>query len=59
MSLGRFQNCNPLEMDHFHRHGVEDEPHIQGDVADKMDEILNPKPVATSVATKPDAAKLD
>src|ERR1035437_5632522 len=34
-------------------------PHIQRDVADKMDEILNPKPVATSVATKPDAAKLN
>src|ERR1035437_4057609 len=23
--LGRFQNCNLLEMDHFRRHGVEDE----------------------------------
>jgi integrase len=28
-------------------------PHVQRDVADKMDEILNPQPVATSVATKP------
>ena len=28
-------------------------PHVQRDVATKMDEILNPKPVATSVATKP------
>src|ERR1035437_8676736 len=26
VSLGRFQNCNLLEMDHFRRHGVEDEP---------------------------------
>jgi len=34
-------------------------PHIQRDVADRMDEILNPKPVATSVATKPDAAELN
>src|ERR1035437_5651335 len=25
VSLGRFQNCNLLEMDHFRRHGVEDE----------------------------------
>ena len=25
MSLGRFQNCNLLEMRHFRRHGVEDE----------------------------------
>ena len=25
MSLGRFQNCNLLEMDNFRRHGVEDE----------------------------------
>ena len=32
-------------------------PHIQRDVADKMDEILNPKPVATNVATKPVTAK--
>jgi hypothetical protein len=24
-------------------------PHVQRDVADKMNEILNPKPVATSV----------
>jgi integrase len=29
-------------------------PHVQRDVATKMDEILNPKPVATGVATKPD-----
>jgi integrase len=34
-------------------------PHVQRDVATKMDEILNPKPVATSVATKPDAVKLN
>lgn len=26
VSLGRFQNCNLLEMDNFRRHGVEDEP---------------------------------
>src|ERR1035437_10331756 len=26
VSLARFQNCNLLEMDHFRRHGVEDEP---------------------------------
>jgi integrase len=32
-------------------------PHVQRDVADKMNEILSPKPVATSVATKLDAAK--
>src|ERR1035437_10333627 len=25
VSLGRFQNCNLLEMDHFSRHGVEDD----------------------------------
>src|ERR1035437_6346454 len=25
VSLGHFQNCNLLEMDHFRRHGVEDE----------------------------------
>ena len=25
MSLGRFQNCNLLEMDHFRQYGVEDE----------------------------------
>jgi integrase len=34
-------------------------PHIQRDVADKMDEILNPKPVATFVANKPDPAKVN
>ena len=28
-------------------------PHVQRDVAAKMDEILNPQPVATSVATRP------
>ena len=27
-------------------------PHVQRDVADKMNEILNPEPVATRVATK-------
>jgi integrase len=27
-------------------------PHVQREVAAKMDEILNPEPVATSVATK-------
>lgn len=32
-------------------------PHVQRDVADKMNEILNPKPVATSVATKAEGAK--
>jgi hypothetical protein len=26
VSLRRFQNCNPLETDHFHHHAVEDEP---------------------------------
>ena len=30
-------------------------PHVQRDVAAKMDEILNPKPVAT----KPDSVKLN
>jgi hypothetical protein len=25
VSLGRFQNCNPLELDHFRRPAVEDE----------------------------------
>jgi hypothetical protein len=25
VSLGRFQNCNSLEMDNFHLDGVEDE----------------------------------
>jgi integrase len=34
-------------------------PHVQRDVATKMDEILNPQPVATTVATKPDAVKLN
>ena len=33
-------------------------PHVQRDVADKMNEILSPKPGATSVATKLDVAKL-
>src|SRR5262249_24723927 len=28
-------------------------PHVQREVAAKMDEILNPEPVATRVATKP------
>jgi integrase len=28
-------------------------PHVQREAAAKMDEILNPKPVATNVATKP------
>jgi len=26
VSLGRFQNCNPMKMDDFLHHGVEDEP---------------------------------
>src|SRR5450756_476267 len=30
VSLGRFQNCNLLEMDHFRRHGVEDESGLPG-----------------------------
>src|ERR1035437_2215328 len=29
VSLGRSQNCNLLEMDHFRRHGVEDESQLQ------------------------------
>jgi hypothetical protein len=29
MSLGRFQNCNLLEMDHFRRHGVQDESNVK------------------------------
>jgi hypothetical protein len=33
--------------------------HPPASAATKMDEILNPKPVATSVATKPDAVKLN
>lgn len=28
-------------------------PHVQREAAAKMDQILNPEPVATSVATKP------
>ena len=28
-------------------------PHVQREIATKMDEILDPKPVATNVATKP------
>jgi integrase len=34
-------------------------PHVQRDVADKMNEILVPKPVATTVATKSDLAKVN
>jgi hypothetical protein len=30
VSLGRFQNCNPLEMDNFRQSGVEDELDIIG-----------------------------
>ena len=33
VSLGRFQNCNLLEMDNFRRRGVEDEPGKGGCVA--------------------------
>jgi len=33
-------------------------PHVQRDVADRMNEILSLKPVATGVATKLDVAKL-
>jgi hypothetical protein len=32
-------------------------PHVQRDVAVKMDEILNPQPVASSVATNPGEVK--
>jgi hypothetical protein len=31
VSLGRFHDCNLLETGNFRRHGVEDEPSINGD----------------------------
>jgi hypothetical protein len=31
VSLGRFQNCNSLEMDNVRLHGVEDKLEVQGD----------------------------
>ena len=37
----RFQNCNPLEMDNFHRYGVEDELELEK----RADHSSNPRPL--------------
>src|ERR1035437_1478714 len=39
VSLGRFQNCNLLEMDHFRQYGVEDESERAGDAKDSLPRV--------------------